>query len=91
MIVYYTHGEYCDVPSAPCACNSRVGTAAPYPGRRYPDANALRRLEQRLRETGSVTLMLHVNTGRPRTVRTQTKGDTITAAVEREVDVSHEN
>jgi hypothetical protein len=41
-----------------------------YPGRRHPDADMFRRLEQRLRETGSVTRSAHVNAGRSRSVRT---------------------
>jgi hypothetical protein len=71
------------------ACNSRAGTAARkyalrYPGRRHPDANVFRRLEQCLRETGSVTPTALVNAGRPRTVRTPANEDAILAAVERE-------
>jgi hypothetical protein len=71
------------------ACNSRAGTAARecalrYPGRRHPDANVFRRLEQRLRETGRVTSTAHVNADRPRTVRTPANEDTIIAAAERE-------
>jgi hypothetical protein len=70
-------------------CNSRAGTAAReyvlrYPGRRHPDANVFRRLEQRLRETGSVTPTATVNAGRPRTVPTPANEDAIIAAVERE-------
>jgi hypothetical protein len=70
-------------------CNSRAGTAAQeyalrYPGRRHPDANVFRRLEQRLRETGSVTPTAFVKAGRPRTVRTPANVDAIIAAVERE-------
>jgi hypothetical protein len=70
------------------ACNSRAGTAAReyalrYPGRRHPDANVFR-LEQRLRETGSVTPTALVNAGRPGTVRTPANEDAIIAAVERE-------
>jgi hypothetical protein len=69
------------------ACNSRAGTVAReyalrYPGRRHPNANMFRRLEQRLRETGSVTPAALVNAGRPRTVRTPANEDAITAAVE---------
>jgi hypothetical protein len=71
------------------ACNSRAGTAARqyalrYPGRRHPDANVFRRLEQRLRETGSLTPTALVNAGRPPTVRTPANEDDTTAAVERE-------
>lgn len=55
--------------------NSRAGTDAQehwlcHPGRRHPDANVFRRLEQRLRETGPVTPTAHVNAGRPRNVWT---------------------
>jgi hypothetical protein len=71
------------------ACNSRAGTAAReyalrYPGQRHPDANVFRRLEQRLRVTGSVTPTALVNAGRPRTVRTPANEDVIIAAVEGE-------
>jgi hypothetical protein len=71
------------------ACNSRAGTAAReyalrYPGRRHPNSNVFRRLEQRLRETGSVTPTALVNAGRPRSVRTPANEDAIIAAVERE-------
>jgi hypothetical protein len=44
----------------------------------------VRRLEQRLRETGSVTPRAHVHAGRPRTVRTSVSEDPIITAVERE-------
>jgi hypothetical protein len=71
------------------ACNSRAGTATReyalrYAGRRHPDANVFRRLEQRLRETGSVTPTALVSAGRPRTIRTPANEDAITAAVGRE-------
>jgi hypothetical protein len=71
------------------ACNSRAGTAAReyalrYPGRRRLDANAFRRLEQRLRETGSVTPTVFVNASRPQTLQTPANEDAIIAAVERE-------
>jgi hypothetical protein len=89
MITEYTHDEYCDMLLTLGACNSRAGTAAReyalrYPGRRHPDANVFRRLEQCLRETGSVTSTALVNVGRPRTVRPPANEDAITAAVERE-------
>jgi len=71
------------------ACNSRAGTAAReyalrYLGRRHPDANVFRRLEQRLRETGSVNPTAHVNGGRPQTVWSQADEDAITADTGRE-------
>jgi hypothetical protein len=43
-----------------------------------------RRLGQRLRETGSVTPTVHVNTDRPQTVRTPANEDVIIAAVKRQ-------
>lgn len=43
-----------------------------------------RRLEQRLRETGIVTLTAFVNAGRLQTVRTPANENAIIAAVERE-------
>jgi hypothetical protein len=68
MIMEYTHDEYCDMLLTLGACNSRAGTAAReyavrYPGRRHPDANVFRRLEQRLHETGRVTPTALVNAG----------------------------
>jgi hypothetical protein len=71
------------------ACNSRAGTAAReyalcYPGRRHPDADVFRRLEQRLYETGSVTpTTALVNAGSPRTVRTPANESAIITAVGR--------
>jgi hypothetical protein len=85
----YTHDEYCDMLLTLGACYSRAGTAAReyalrYPGRRHPDANVFRRLEQGLRETGSVTPTALVNAGRPRTVQTPANEDDIITVVERE-------
>jgi hypothetical protein len=73
-IMEYTHDEYCDILLALGTCNtcSRAGAAAqefalPYSGRRHPDANVFRQLEQRLLETPTA----HVNADRPRAVWTQ--------------------
>jgi hypothetical protein len=65
-----------------CYCNSRTSTAARedalrYPARHNPDVNVLRGLEQRLRETESVTPTAHVNVGSPRTVRTPANVHTV--------------
>jgi hypothetical protein len=86
-----TRGEYCDMLLTLGACNSnsRAGTATReyalrYPGRRHPNANVFRRLEQRLCEAGSVTPTALVNAGRPRTVRTPANEDVIILAVGRE-------
>jgi hypothetical protein len=62
----YTHDEYCDMLLTLGAYNSRAGIVAReyalrYPGRRHPDADVFRRLEQRLRETGSATPTALVN------------------------------
>jgi hypothetical protein len=77
---------------------SRPGTAAleyalRYPGRRHPDANAFRRLEQRLSDTGSVTPRANVNVGRPRIVLTPAEGDIVVAAKSRgeALAISQEN
>jgi hypothetical protein len=83
------HVKYCDMLLTLGACNSRAGTAAReyalrYPGRRHSDTNVIRRLEQRFRETGSVTPTALVNAGRPRTVRTPANENVIISAVERE-------
>jgi hypothetical protein len=64
-------------------CNSRVGTAAREHALGHPDADVFRRLEQRLRETGSVT-------GRPRTARTPANEDCITAVVEQDNDMARQ-
>jgi hypothetical protein len=89
MIMEYTHDEHCDMLLTLGDCNSRAGTAAReyalrYPGRRHPDGNVFRRLEQHFRETGSVTPTALVNAGRPRTVRTPANKDAIISAVKRE-------
>jgi hypothetical protein len=72
MIMEYTHDEYCDVPLVLGTCSSRAGIAAREYALHYPDTNVFRRLEHRLHETRNVTPTAHVNTGRPRIVRTPT-------------------
>jgi hypothetical protein len=52
-----------------------------YLGRRHPDANIFRRLEQRLSETGNITPTALVSGKRTRIVRTE---DDIFAAVGRQ-------
>lgn len=68
--------------------NSAAGTAArnalSYPGRRHPDANLFRRLEQRLRETESVAPTAHATAGRPWPVRTPANEDAAITAVVRQ-------
>jgi hypothetical protein len=66
-ITEYKHEGYCDMPLTLSTCKSRAGTAVReyalrYPGRPHTDTNALQWLEQRLRETGGVTITAHVNT-----------------------------
>jgi len=51
---------------------------------RHADINTFRRLQQRLRETFSVTHTAVVNAGRPRTVRTAANEGAIIAAVARQ-------
>jgi hypothetical protein len=51
-------------------------------GRRHPSVNVFRLLEQRLRETGSVTPTALVKAGRPRTLRTPVNEYAIITAVE---------
>jgi hypothetical protein len=63
------------------ACDSQAGTtsrgyAQHYPGRHHTDANVLRQLEQRLRETGSVAEPARVKAG-PQGVRTSATDDAI--------------
>jgi hypothetical protein len=92
-VVRCTHGrswqwsndEYCDMFLTLGTCSSRAGTAAlEYvllcPGWRHPDANVFPRLEQRSRETGTVSPTEHLNMRRPRTLRAP--AGTVTAAVE---------
>jgi hypothetical protein len=84
-----THDKHCDILLTLGGCNSPAGTASReyelhHPGRRHPDANVFLRLEQRLRETGSETRTALVNACRPRSVRTPTNEDAISATVERE-------
>jgi hypothetical protein len=71
----------------PGACNTGDGTAARehllcHLGRRHPDANVFRRLEQRLRQTEGVTRMKLVNAGRPRYVWSPAREDPQIEAVE---------
>jgi hypothetical protein len=79
-----THEDNCDALLTPRIYNVRAGNAAwkyilRRPGRRQLEADAFRRLEQRLLQTGSVTVTTHVNGGRPRAVRTpDNEDDTIT-------------
>jgi hypothetical protein len=78
MIMYYTHGEYCGMPSTLCTCNIRVGTAA-----RYVILTEVIQTLMCFDDRSSVSVrqeMQHVNTGR---LRTLTNEDAITAAVER--------
>jgi hypothetical protein len=87
--VEYTHEEYWNMLLTQGACNTEDRTAAReyalrHLGWRHPDANVFRLLEQRLRETGSVTPTALVNAGRPRAVRTLAKEYAIIAAVKRE-------
>jgi hypothetical protein len=53
-------------------------------GRRHPDTNVFRRLEQRLRKAGSVTITANVNADCPCSVWTPVHKDAITAAVGRD-------
>jgi len=48
------------------------------------DANACRRVQHRLRETGSLTSTVVINAGRPRTVRAPANEDAIFVFVEQE-------
>jgi hypothetical protein len=60
------------------------GNTRCYSRRRHLDANVFRRLEQRLRGTGSIKPTALVNAGRPRTARILDNKDAIIAAVEGE-------
>jgi hypothetical protein len=59
-----------------------------YPGR-YPDTNVFRLLQQRLRDTGSLTPPARASVGRPLSVRAPATEDAITTAVERELREAH--
>jgi hypothetical protein len=55
--------------------------AVHHPGRLHPDAKVFRRLQQRLRETGRITMTAPVNAGRLSAERTPGHEDAIIAAV----------
>jgi hypothetical protein len=57
----FTLHKYCDVYLILGACGS---------ARRHPDSNVFRRLDERMRETGSVLPTLPLDRGRSRTRRT---------------------
>lgn len=60
-----------------------MGISLCYGGRRRPDSNIFRRLEQCLCETGIITLMVNMNAGGRRTIRTPpTNADVVIAATE---------
>jgi hypothetical protein len=50
-------------------------------GRRHPAVNAIRRLQQRLSETGGVVLVAYVSGDRPRKVIIPANEDAVIAAV----------
>nr|CAD7579172.1 unnamed protein product [Timema californicum] len=82
LAVEYTHVEYWDMAVAMGASNSRAGPAARlyadhYPNRRHTSVNVFRRLELRCRETGQMGPAHHVNTGRPRNLRTPDLEDAV--------------
>lgn len=52
-----------------------------YRGRRHPDPNVFRLLEQRLRDIGRVTPTAHVNASHSRTVRVSPNKNVILAPV----------
>lgn len=67
----YSNSEYYDMLMALGASNNRAGQAARlyaerYPQRRLPDANVLRRLEDRILFNGSVAVQPRINAGRQR-------------------------
>jgi hypothetical protein len=69
------------MPSTRIACNSRAGTKALAFWSCHPAVNVIRRLQQRLSETGRVVLIAYVNGDRPRNVKTPANEDAIIAAV----------
>lgn len=84
----YTFNEYSDMLLCLGAMDGVAAAAAReyaarYPGRRHPDANVIRRVEARLRETGQLMPVV-ANRGRQRTVRTPALEEQILAAVEAE-------
>ncbi|XP_018396145.1 PREDICTED: uncharacterized protein LOC108774510, partial [Cyphomyrmex costatus] len=69
----YTNAEYCDMLLVLGQCNNQASVAARryaeiYPHRRHPNVNVIRRVETRLRETGSV-IINRPNAGRGRNMR----------------------
>ncbi|GBL73684.1 hypothetical protein AVEN_230680-1 [Araneus ventricosus] len=90
----YSVRDYCDMYLMYGRCNGNALRTAReyarrYPSRRPPDVNVIRRLDDRLRNTGSVlpTANLH-DTGRPRSGLTVAQADAILQRVEETPEVS---
>jgi hypothetical protein len=56
MTMRYAHDVYCNLLVSLETCNSPAGTAFMLRGRHHPDTNAIRQLEQRLREAENIAL-----------------------------------
>ncbi|GFY65971.1 uncharacterized protein TNIN_150041 [Trichonephila inaurata madagascariensis] len=90
----YSVSDYCDMHIRYVRCNGNALRTAReyarrYPSRRPPDVNAIHRLDDRLRNTGSVwpTANLH-DTGRPWSGLTVAQADAILHQVEEMSEVS---
>lgn len=86
LIMNYTHNEYVDMLMCLGAANGVAAIAVRdyaqrFPNRRHPNTNVIRRVEQRLRETGQIN---HnpVNLGRPRTVRNPDMEENILVSIQ---------
>ena len=77
----YTYEKSCDALSALVAGSDAREYVVRYPGRRHQYADVFRRLEQRRRETGTVTRTARVDAGHRRTVRTLANKYAIIAAL----------
>lgn len=87
----FSNNEYADMHLVLGECRNNATAAAriyreQYPLRRHPSSNVFRRLDQRMRETGSMmpTGAFYRDAGRPRTSRTPQVEDAV-------LDLVHEN
>ncbi|GBM92155.1 hypothetical protein AVEN_219270-1, partial [Araneus ventricosus] len=94
MVAMYSVRDYCDTYLMYGRCNGNALRTARkytrrYPSRRPPDVNVIRRLDDRLRNTGSVLPAANLHdTGRPRSGLTVAQADAILLRVEETPEVS---
>lgn len=88
----FTFNEYADMYMVYGFCNGNANLAEEeyrirFPNRRHPSGNVFRRLDQRLRETGSFNVT-RANAGRPRQRRTIQVEEEILGVVQQDPSVS---